>query len=205
MRKNQKQFTEKEVELLHNTQLTANELSQIFNAHPITIHRWRKKLGVELQPGAKAGKAVPKRVVRYKKTCALEGCNNTYYTVPSQDKKFCSRSCSGTYTFTHEVPSQAGKPKPWLIKEDRPEYIRYQQTVHSLSHKTYLENKHLINPLDLPRGRSGVKGAYQLDHIITVREGFEQGISPEELSKVSNLRMLPWEENLKRNRKNASH
>jgi hypothetical protein len=45
----------------------------------------------------------------------------------------------------------------------------------------------------------GVDGGWQLDHIKTVREAFDEGLSPEEVAHVDNLRMLPWKENLMRN------
>lgn len=45
------------------------------------------------------------------------------------------------------------------------------------------------------RGRCGVKGAYQLDHIIPIKYGYLNNISPEELGDISNLRFIPWFEN----------
>lgn len=35
-------------------------------------------------------------------------------------------------------------------------------------------------------------------HIITIKECFERGVSVEDASAVSNLRMLPWRDNLMR-------
>lgn len=52
---------------------------------------------------------------------------------------------------------------------------------------------------DLPnadkRGRCGVPGAYQIDHVVGIRHGFDNRIPPEEIADISNLRMIPWEEN----------
>jgi hypothetical protein len=201
-----KKFTEEELELLHNTELSANELSKLLSVHAITIFRWRSSLNIEVSRGAKLGKPCLAKVTRFEQTCAREECSNVFETVPSANKKYCSRYCNGKESsFTYNNPAKPGVSRPWRLKEDRPEYIRYQQTVHNLSHKTYLENKDIINPNNYLRGRAGVKGAYQLDHITTIKEGFNRGISPEEMSKVENLRMLPWSENLKRNRNNASH
>ena len=54
------------------------------------------------------------------------------------------------------------------------------------------------NPL-LPnfekRGKCGVKGAYQVDHIISIDEGFKKHISPKIIGAYANLRMIPWKEN----------
>jgi len=45
------------------------------------------------------------------------------------------------------------------------------------------------------RGRNGVNGAYQLDHIISINEGWEKGIPPEKIGEWANLRMIPWQVN----------
>jgi hypothetical protein len=46
-----------------------------------------------------------------------------------------------------------------------------------------------------------VDGAYQLDHITSISEGFSKNISPEVIADMSNLRMLPWKENLLKSNK----
>jgi hypothetical protein len=57
------------------------------------------------------------------------------------------------------------------------------------------------NPLDTLehwelRGRCGVEGAYQLDHIKSINWGWENGIPPEVIAEWGNLRMIPWRTNL---------
>jgi len=57
------------------------------------------------------------------------------------------------------------------------------------------------NPLDTLehwelRGRCGVEGAYQLDHIKSINWGWENGIEPEVIAEWDNLRMIPWRTNL---------
>lgn len=42
----------------------------------------------------------------------------------------------------------------------------------------------------------GVEGGYQLDHIISIKEGFEKNIAPEIIGAPGNLQMLPWRDNL---------
>jgi len=84
-----------------------------------------------------------------------------------------------------------------LLKE-REKFPGYARKVHGLSQKTYEENIDIINPNRFKRTLCGVEGGYQLDHIISVRECFEQNIPVEEASRVENLRMLPWKENLMR-------
>jgi len=46
------------------------------------------------------------------------------------------------------------------------------------------------------RGLNGISGAYQLDHIISVSEGYRQNISPKQIADISNLQIIPWKENL---------
>ncbi len=45
------------------------------------------------------------------------------------------------------------------------------------------------------RGRCGVDGAYQLDHIKSINWGWENQIPAEVISDWDNLRMIPWKEN----------
>ena len=70
-----------------------------------------------------------------------------------------------------------------------------------LSEKTYVMFIDIINPERHPRTLAGVEGGWQLDHIKTVRECYECGLTPEEASSIENLRMLPWRDNLSRNKK----
>ena len=79
------------------------------------------------------------------------------------------------------------------------DYKNYKNAVYRLSHKIYEENKDIINPNNYPRSRMGIEGGWQLDHIKPVIECFREGLSIEETSNISNLRMLPWRENLMRN------
>ena len=83
---------------------------------------------------------------------------------------------------------------------DLREYRTYANKVHRLSEKVYQDNIDIINPKRHNRGRAGVEDAYQLDHILTVREGFSLNKSPEFMSRLENLRLIPWRHNLSRNR-----
>lgn len=51
------------------------------------------------------------------------------------------------------------------------------------------------------RGLCGKHGAYQLDHIISIDEGYKNDIPPEIIGDISNLRIIPWRENLKKSNK----
>lgn len=59
---------------------------------------------------------------------------------------------------------------------------------------TYKNPLHTLEHWEL-RGRCGVEGAYQLDHIKSVNWGWENGIPAEVIADWDNLRMIPWKEN----------
>ena len=80
--------------------------------------------------------------------------------------------------------------------ENTPKYQKYRQKVDLLTEKNYVKYKNIINPDNKPRTLCGVDGGYQLDHIYPVYEGFINNISPDEIAKVKNLRVIPWKENL---------
>jgi len=54
---------------------------------------------------------------------------------------------------------------------------------------------HLLENYDM-RGINGEEGAYTLDHIYSIRKGFNNNIPPEEIGQFSNLQMLPWLDNI---------
>ena len=73
----------------------------------------------------------------------------------------------------------------------------YRNKVRKLTEKQPL---HLLENYDKPRGVAGVVGNYQLDHIISVSYGFYNNIPPEEIADISNLRFIPWRDNLKKHK-----
>lgn len=48
------------------------------------------------------------------------------------------------------------------------------------------------------RGKAGIEGAYHLDHIYPISKGFDNKIPVEIIGDISNLRFIPWEENLRK-------
>jgi hypothetical protein len=81
--------------------------------------------------------------------------------------------------------------------EKYPEKEMYKRNVWRL---TYQNDLTVLENWD-KRGRCGVKGAYQLDHIYPISKGYENKIPPEELARMDNLRMIPWKENLLKSNK----
>lgn len=72
----------------------------------------------------------------------------------------------------------------------------YKSEVTSLSRVNYNKNKAIINPNNLPKGKAGTPGAYHVDHIVSIRFCFEHNIPVEVCADVTNLQMLPWNENV---------
>jgi hypothetical protein len=46
------------------------------------------------------------------------------------------------------------------------------------------------------RGIAGKEGAYQVDHIISIADGYRRSIPPEEIAELENLQFIPWRDNL---------
>jgi len=73
-----------------------------------------------------------------------------------------------------------------------PEWKRYKIDVWRITNQQPL---HLLEHFE-KRGVNGQIGAYTLDHIISVKRGFIENIPAEKIGDISNLQMLPWEENI---------
>lgn len=48
------------------------------------------------------------------------------------------------------------------------------------------------------RGRAGTDGAYQLDHIVSIHAGFKRNLPTKMIGHISNLKMIPWLDNVKK-------
>lgn len=59
----------------------------------------------------------------------------------------------------------------------------------------------LLENGDKPITRCGVSGGFQLDHMMSIKDGFENGIPPEFIGSIVNLQIIPWEENRKKGSK----
>lgn len=77
------------------------------------------------------------------------------------------------------------------------EFRCYRREVNYITKKQPI---HLLENYDKPRGKAGIEGAFQLDHIISIFEGFKSQISPEIIGNISNLQFIPWLDNLRKNK-----
>lgn len=86
--------------------------------------------------------------------------------------------------------------KHYRWNPNKKDFYKYRYHVHKLTGITYKKYKNEINPENLPRTRCGIDGGYQLDHKISIKYGFDNGIAPEDIANKENLQMLLWSENL---------
>ena len=185
-------LTEEQKRLLQDISVTVNELVSTLNCGSATVCRWRKQLGITVPRGSKKGKARPWQYKEEERTCLV--CNTKFITKPAHPKQYCSISC-GVKNIDRSY-MQTEEYKNSLRKDSTPAYKRYANMVHKLSQKTYDLYKEEINPSNYVRGLAGETGVYHLDHIVSVRSGFDNNIPPEEMSRKENLQMLPWKENI---------
>jgi len=90
--------------------------------------------------------------------------------------------------FTSE---NSGENHPrWNPNKD--DYQKYKADVMRITRRQDLS---LLENYDKPRGVCGVDGAYQLDHKLPVKYGYENNISPDVIGNISNLQIIPWKEN----------
>jgi 5-methylcytosine-specific restriction endonuclease McrA len=191
------EYTNEELSLLKDPMMTTRELAKLLNIGVATVSRTRKRLEFSVPMGAKKGKPNLAKIRKETRVCAHPDCSNTFIVVPSKVRLYCCHRChSLTLDNSHLQSPEVLKER---TKDTTPAYKRYKGLVHRLSGYNYTESIDIINPNRYTRTLCGVEGGWQLDHIIPIKECYEKGISPEEASAISNLRMLPWKENLMRN------
>jgi hypothetical protein len=175
----------------------ADEIAEAYCISRPTVFRAAKKYGLKIQrkPGSGSkptGKEAP-----------CFHCGTLMWTIPSNRKKYCSRVCmyvSNEYrhklktsdkSYMQTAEYSASKTKPTT-----PEYKKYAGKVHRLSHKVYESNLDILNPNGYNRTLCGVDGGYQLDHIVSIKQGYDNNIQPEIIARLENLRIIPWKDNL---------
>lgn len=73
-----------------------------------------------------------------------------------------------------------------------PAWKIYRAMVTRYTTQAYKKHKELLNPNDHPIGIAGTDGAYQVDHIVSVRKCFDHRVPPALCYDASNLRVIPW-------------
>jgi hypothetical protein len=74
------------------------------------------------------------------------------------------------------------------------DYRKYLGEVRMITERQPLESLPNIEK----RGKSGRVGAYQIDHIISIKNGFDNNIPAAIIGDIANLQCITWEENRKK-------
>tara|TARA_R110000868_G_scaffold12456_15_gene59604 strand:+ start:1235 stop:1537 length:303 start_codon:yes stop_codon:yes gene_type:complete len=77
------------------------------------------------------------------------------------------------------------------------DYRKYKLKVKRITNKQRL---HTLPNYEL-RGRTGISGAYHLDHIYSISQGFINNIPEHVIGDIKNLRFIPWENNISKSGK----
>ena len=86
-------YTDEHLNLIADTKLSAREIGEILNVHPVTIYRFRKNNNIKVLPGAKLGKPNIKKMRQELRNCIGKNCLNTFTVQQSSKKKYCCHSC----------------------------------------------------------------------------------------------------------------
>jgi len=91
---------------------------------------------------------------------------------------------------TRKTNEEAGR---WIPLSQLPEVVKYRRKVWALTNK----NVHLIPNYDASkRGLNSLtEDNYQVDHRLSIIQGWIEGLTPEQVSHPANLRFIPWREN----------
>jgi hypothetical protein len=132
------------------------------------------------------------------------------------DKIVESRRKNGTYKLTDEhkkkisnntIFSKKGKDHVRIKKFLEDNNVTWEEYENKISNykKYHMEVMYWTRRVNVgnlehyeKRGKSGIPGAYHLDHIIEISEGFVKNIDPKIISNITNLKFITWEENLKK-------
>lgn len=106
------------------------------------------------------------------------------------------------YGWSDEKKKQFSSNRDYLIKygtenpnwnPDKAELNEYRRMVYRYTYR----NKHIYSKWEHfdKIGKSEIDGAYQLDHIIPTKYGFDNGICPSIIGHIDNLQIIPWKEN----------
>jgi len=95
--------------------------------------------------------------------------------------------------------------KRWIADEDLSEWGLYKKDVTRRTRKTLLDfgdKKFGIDWRD-KIGKMGVDEGMQIDHIFSIKHGYDNGVAPEVISNITNLQMVTWEENIEKSVKSG--
>jgi hypothetical protein len=120
-----------------------------------------------------------------------------------EKKRTVCNSCS-TKIYKKGVMSGVTNQQTLQMRATKAGFTNWEEYVEKYPKKQFykrevwrLTYRNPLNELEHweKRGRCGVDGAYQLDHIKSINWGWENGIPAETIAEWDNLRMIPWKDN----------
>jgi len=122
--------------------------------------------------------------------------------------KYCGRSCAAKNNTHPPLMTKTGENHPVIRKKMRDlgmtwkTYNNWKEDKQRYRKEVWrITNQQDINQLenfDKPRTRSGVEGGFQLDHRISIEEGWNNKIDPNIIGSINNLQFIPWLDNLRK-------
>lgn len=82
----------------------------------------------------------------------------------------------------------------WIDPSTRSQWYEYKRKVRRLTRKNYEFYRDRLNPSNLPLGTT----FYQVDHIYSIKDGFQNNIPYQVIANVNNLRVIWHTENKKK-------
>lgn len=173
---------EKILDLLKNTNLTQKEITKKINVTKSIVTKVRKKYLLNRdRKQSKLGKKILsdnfKKNILDKKLNIFGGVKN---------KKHYEKIFKSRYGLDYSE-----------FKKIQPEFINYRNKVRSITNKNLKKYSHLFENLD-NLGRCGDEGKFQIDHKISIKEGFNSNLPAHLIGHPSNLQIIKWEDNLKK-------
>lgn len=92
-----------------------------------------------------------------------------------------------------------------LILKNQNGYDDYKKLVRHYTEQSYKRYYEIINPEKLERTHGETLDGYQLDHIVSLAFSYKNNIPPEICGHYTNLRMIPYDENIKKRDKNINN
>ncbi len=131
-------------------------------------------------------------------------CGRWWKTKPTyllSERSFC-RPCNDDKK--RKRFDELNKERFQFICANHKSFQNYKKLVRHHSEKNYKKYIDTINPDNLPRGRVGQEGVYNLDHIVSQAFCWKMNIPAEVCGDISNLRMLDAMKNVVKQAKSVN-
>lgn len=153
------------------------------------------ELGKQIQSNVDQKKAAEKRKITCLEKYGVDHvCKVEEFRIKAKEWLKDKEKSKAAQEKTHKTKLLSGY---YLPKTEYREYCRLVRIVSERNASEMFE-KHLLES----RGVNGVAGALQLDHLFQIRNGFLLDVPPEIIGCKKNLRLISWEENIRKSSKN---